>query len=749
MSSAPKPDPSGVPDLSVCEREPIHIPGSIEPNGALLVVQEPELKVIQASANTGLLLGTEAEALLGVPLVDVLQPKSFESIRLLTSSENLDGQRRYLSGIHVRELGRTFDASVHRHEGFLIIEVEPAVAEDTASHPHFYALLTDAVAALDYRLSLAELCQRVATKVRDLTHFDRVMVYQFLEDDTGWVVAEDCRGDMPPYRGLRYPASDIPAQARRLYLLNTLRLKADVNAVRIPLVPALNPITEQPLDMSHCVLRAMSPVHDEYLRNMGVTASMSVSIVRDNRLWGLIACHHTAAKTVPSQLRISCEVLARVFSAHIAAAEEEDKRRRAGTSIEFREQLSDRIRARPDVAKTLLEEGDRLASVIDSEGAAVRIGEEVQLIGVTPSRQAVERIVQWLDSNQQQYLFYTDKLSEQYPSAEAFSDVASGLLSSRIALGSADFILWFRPPAEKVVEWAGNPAKPVQETEFGKRISPRLSFERWKETVGDRSAPWRDYERDFALSLRQIVAEVLLVRKNDEVTRLNHELERSNIELDSFAYAASHDLQEPVRTVRAYAQLLSRRTKLDDQARQLVSVIENGAQRMANLITALLKYGQVGGGTLRERQPVDFEDILRLAKMNLAESARASGAVITHDLLPTVSADADQMTQLMQNLIGNSIKYRRANEPPRVHISASLEDHFWTFSVKDNGEGFQPEEADLIFGAFKRLHGRDVPGTGIGLALCRRIVEHHGGRIWAESNGRGHGAIFWFKLPQP
>jgi signal transduction histidine kinase len=170
---------------------------------------------------------------------------------------------------------------------------------------------------------------------------------------------------------------------------------------------------------------------------------------------------------------------------------------------------------------------------------------------------------------------------------------------------------------------------------------------------------------------------------------------------------------------------------------------------MANLITALLKYGQVGGGTLRERQPVDFEDILRLAKMNLAESARASGAVITHDLLPTVSADADQMTQLMQNLIGNSIKYRRANEPPRVHISASLEDHFWTFSVKDNGEGFQPEEADLIFGAFKRLHGRDVPGTGIGLALCRRIVEHHGGRIWAESNGRGHGAIFWFKLPQP
>lgn len=315
-------------------------------------------------------------------------------------------------------------------------------------------------------------------------------------------------------------------------------------------------------------------------------------------------------------------------------------------------------------------------------------------------------------------------------------------------MGGQDFILWFRPPAVKVVEWGGNPAKPVQETEAGKRISPRLSFERWKETVGDRSEPWRDYQRDFALTLRQTMAEVLLVRKNDEVTRLNHELERSNIELDSFAYAASHDLQEPVRTIRAYAQLLNRRTKLDDEARELVRVIENGASRMGNLISALLTYGQVGGSTLRERKPVNFEDIVRLAIMNLGESIRASAAMITHDPLPTVSADPDQMMQLVQNLVSNSLKYRRPDEPPRVHISATVTDQVWSFSFADNGEGFQPEEADLIFGAFKRLHGRDVPGTGIGLALCRRIVEHHGGRIWAESKGHGHGATFFLTLPQ-
>jgi len=572
-----------------------------------------------------------------------------------------------------------------------------------------------------------------------------------LEDDTGSVAAEDRRSDLTPYLGLRYPASDIPAQARRLYLINTLRLKADVNAVRVPLVPALNPLSGTPLDMSCCILRAMSPVHDEYLRNMGVAASMSVSIVKDDRLWGLIACHHTTAKTVPHQLRISCEVLAGVFAAHIGAAEEEEKRRHAANGIEYLGQLSERLRAEADVFNTLLLGGYRLASIIDAKGAVVCIGGEIALIGATPSHDDVQRLIEWLSGNQQAYLFDTEKLSEEYPASEAFSDIAGGVLSARIAPGAGDFVLWFRPAAVRVVEWGGNPAKPVEETEAGKRISPRLSFERWKETVGDRSEPWQQFQREFALNLRQTIAEVLLVRRNAEITRLNHELERSNIELDAFAYAASHDLQEPVRTVRAYAQLLHRRfgANLEGEARDLLKVIENSASRMGNLISVLLTYGQVGGSSLRDRQAVSLEDVLRLAMMNLAASIGSSSAVITSDKLPTVNADPDQLTQVFQNLIGNSIKYRTPDKPPRIHVTSELEDRFWRISVQDNGEGFNPEEADVIFGAFKRLHGRDIPGTGIGLALCKRIVEHHGGRIRAESKGEGKGAVFSFTLPEP
>ena len=750
MSSSLEQHASAVPDLSVCEREPIHIPGSIEPNGALLVLQEPELRIVQVSANAGRLLGTEAEALLGLELVDVLETNSFEALRARTSSGVLDEKRQYLAGVGVRGAGKTFDASIHRFDGALVLELEPTNTRGNESDPELYASLSDAIAALQGRMTLSELCRRTATYFRSLSGFDRVMVYRFLEDDTGAVIAEDCREDMTPYLGLRYPASDIPPQARRLYLLNKLRLKADVNASRVPLVPPVNPLTGRPLDMSHCVLRAMSPVHDEYLRNMGVAASMSVSILVDGRLWGLIACHHTTAKLIPHPLRISCEVLAGVFSSHIAAAEQNEKLRNAEGLVAYREQLSERLGTRPDVPQVLREEAGRLASIVNSEGAAIAIAGEIALVGATPSREDIQQLLEWLSTNQATHLFYTEKLSEQCPGSERFSDVASGLMSARIALGSRDFILWFRPPAVKVVDWGGNPAKPVQDSEAGKRISPRLSFERWKETIGDRSEPWRDYQREFALGLRQTVAEALLVRKNEEVTRLNDELERSNIELDAFAYAASHDLQEPVRTVRAYAQLLKRRSgdKLDEQARELVTVIENSAARMGNLISALLTYGQVGGSTLRERKPVNFEDVLRLATMNLIESIRFSAAVITNDRLPTIDADPDQMTQVFQNLIGNSIKYRKPEEPPQIHISVTADERLWRFSIQDNGQGFEREEAAAIFGAFKRLHGRDIPGTGIGLALCKRIVEHHGGRIWAESRGSGDGAIFAFTLPR-
>lgn len=751
MKSANYQDSGTIPDLSVCDREPIHIPGSIEPNGVLLALSEPELTITQVSANCEALLQLGADVLLGMPLSDLLEQRTFEAIRQSISTDNLDKKRRYVSGVRLKTPDMTFDGLVHRHRGVLMIELEPSSDESTSgSQPDVYEALTDAVADFNGELSLSELCQRVASHIRRLTGFDRVMVYRFLADDTGSVIAEDIRAGLDPYLGLRYPASDIPAQARRLYLLNTLRLKADVHAAQVPVVPVVNPCTGELLDMTYCVLRAMSPVHVEYLRNMGVSASMSISIVEGERLWGLIACHHTSAKTVPHRVRMSCEVLARIFSARIAAAEAEDSRHHFLDTRSYRNEIAEGLRGRPDILTALREQGDRLASIINSAGIAISLGGDLALIGNTPPREGVQKLVAWLAAHQTEQVFATDKLTNDYPAADSFGGSGSGLLSARITSDSSEFVLWFRPASVQVIRWAGNPSKPVEETEQGRRISPRLSFETWKETVRDRSEPWQDHEREFALTLRQVIAEALLVQRSKDVLRLNTELERSNIELDAFAYAASHDLQEPVRTIRSYAQLLVRRggATLDENSKEFIKVIENGASRMGSLIAALLSYGQVGGNHQRDRKPVNLEDTLHWVLMNLDEAVRTSGFSITHDRLPTIQADPDQMVQLFQNLVGNSIKYRNPGEAPSVHVSAELKDQMWLIGLHDNGQGFEPEQAQVIFRAFKRLHGRDVPGTGIGLALCTRIVEYYGGRIWAESKGKGLGATVWFTLPQ-
>jgi chemotaxis family two-component system sensor kinase Cph1 len=735
--------PSQIPDLTACEREPIHSPGAIEPNGAMLVLGEDALTILQASSNIQPFLKVAPETLLGMRLTHLF---SQEVVHQFVSAIKGDGERRYIAGLRAKS-GVLLDALVHRYKGLLIIEFEPG-SSPIAPGADVFGSLTTAMAELGGRLPLTDLCQRVAVRIRSITGFDRVMVYRFLEDDTGCVVAEDKREDIVPYLGLRYPASDIPAQARRLYLLNTLRLKADVNAPVATLVPSVNPFTGTPLDMTYCVLRAMSPVHVEYLRNMGVASSMSISIVKDHKLWGLIACHHSEAKIVAQPVRITCEVLARVFSSHIAKAEEEGARAHVTTLLALTTRIEERMRKDHDVVAALSLVGDDVAAVIGAQGCAFVIRGETILLGTTPSRVQVEGLSAWLSFNQRDHLFSTERLSAVYANASEFDNVASGLLSVRIALGSPDFVLWFRPSVTHVITWAGDPDKPVEKTDGSERIGPRRSFAKWQQIFHDRSEQWTAIDRTFAAALRPVIAETLFLRMNEEVLRLNLELARSNAELSSFAYSASHDLQEPVRTIRVYAQLVSHRAgpEMEPEARSFLAMIEDAAARMASLITALLSYSQLGGIEKRSRKGVNLEDVFDRVLANLDAQVRQTGAIVTHDTLPVVFNDDDHMVQVLQNLISNALKYR-GEHAPRIHLTALLDNNEWLFCVRDNGQGFDSTKSEFIFEPFKRLHGREVPGNGIGLASCKRIVEISKGRIWAESDGTDQGAKFWFTLP--
>ncbi len=242
----------------------------------------------------------------------------------------------------------------------------------------------------------------------------------------------------------------------------------------------------------------------------------------------------------------------------------------------------------------------------------------------------------------------------------------------------------------------------------------------------------------------------MLSRIEDQDRARGHlitELEHSNRELEQFAYVASHDLQEPLRMVSSYTELLERRygDKLDDKAREFIGYAVDGAVRMQRLINDLLEFSRVStrGKAL---QPVDVTRVLGTVRANLSVAIQDAGALVTNDALPTVMADETQLVQLLQNLIGNAIKFR-GRERPHVHVGAQATATEWVFAVRDNGIGIAPEYFERIFVIFQRLHARDeYPGTGIGLAVCRRILDRHGGRIWVESEP-GHGSTFYFALP--
>ena len=437
--------------------------------------------------------------------------------------------------------------------------------------------------------------------------------------------------------------------------------------------------------------------------------------------------------------------IARVFSFGIAAAEDEDERLRVASVRELTQDMSAILRKAKNVDAAIDQQGESIRSAMRADGLAFYAQGKLSLFGVTPAAERIELLIAWLELNQQEHLLTSERLAFDHPEAAKVADHASGLLSVRIALGGPDFMIWFRSAIVKVIKWAGNPEKPVA---VGERISPRRSFELWKQTVRDSSEAWNDTDRQFARSIRHVIAEILLLRMNEETSRLNVELHRSNLELDAFACSASHDLLEPLRAISAYSQLAMRADRGDTQRiREFLSIVHSNAGRMAALIKNLLAYSEIGGSARAERTPVNLEDVLGWALLNLEELVGESGAIVTHDPLPVIPTNQDHMVQVLQNLISNAIKYRRSGQPPRIHLSAVLEGDSWLFAMRDNGQGFAPEYTKLIFDPFKRLHGREIPGTGIGLAICKRIVELNGGRIWATSDGKDCGATFWYTAP--
>ena len=737
-------------DLSQCEREPIHLLGGIQPHGVLLAFTEPGLRLAMVSANSEALLGRPPRALVGQPLAEVLPPASLAIVTQALAQPTTTGDL-----VRLEAAGRVFTGLVHRSGGLAVLELEPEGAQGSSEEDSL-AAVHRLLSPLTQARGPLGLLQAAADAVRGLIGFDRVMVYRFDADWHGEVVAESLAKGVDGFMGRHFPASDIPAQARALYTRNTLRLIADARARPVPLVPEVLPGVGRPLDLSGAALRSVSPVHLEYLANMGVAASFSISLVKDGQLWGLIACHHSEPRCLSPATRRACDVLARLLALQLGTeergAEAEELARRSSLRARLMERLAEGTHALP---AALSQERELLLTLTGAGGAALLLGETPILVGATPPLSEVVELAFWLADRSVGSAFFTDRLAEAYPPAAAYADVASGLLAVRLDSNPnlPRYALWFRPEVTRTITWAGNPSKAVVPGPGGvPRLHPRASFEAWQETVRGRSTPWTRVDLESAEGFRSGLVGVVL--------RHAAALARSNKELDAFGSIVAHDLKEPLRGIQQYASFFldDHGRTLDGEGRKQIEDMRWLAERTQGLLEGLFEYSRVGHveqawGELDMRELV--EDVLLTVASRLKENRME---VRTPRALPRVECDGVRIRQVWANLLTNAAKYRQEGEPrwvevgfigpgePCTHPARKRPDEY-VFYVRDNGIGIPGQYHEAVFEMFRRLHPARTygGGSGAGLAIARRLVRLHGGELWLES-APGQGSTFFFTL---
>lgn len=748
-------------DLTNYDNEPIHIPGSIQPHGMLFVLKEPQLQIVQISKNTFEFLGIHPDELLNKQLKDFLDSNQIDSITKCLSSdlENINSLNISING---RDKRLIFKGIIHRADGVLILELENTKSEED-NFFSFQNLVKGPIAKMQNASKLQELCQVIVKEVRKVTDFDRVMVYRFDDSGAGTVIAEDKLESLCPYLGLHYPALDIPEQARQLFTLNLLRLIPDVNYQPVDLIPAHNPVTNSPLALSYSVLRSVSPCHIEYLKNMGVAASMVIPLIKNKKLWGLLVCHHqSSAKYVKYDVRNACELLAQVMSLELASKENnEDLDYKIKLNL-IQSKFIESIPRSESFVDSLVNEEFNLLNLVSAEGVAICSDGHLTSIGNTAGEVDIQELIEWVEARIKNNVFYTDSLPNIYPLAEKFKDVASGLLVVDISKIQKNYILWFRPEVIQTVNWGGNPNQLVEVEQDGSlRLSPRKSFELWQEAVRLKSLPWKQCEIDAALELRSAIVGIVL-RKAAELAKINVELERSNSELDAFAYIASHDLKEPLRGIHNYSTFLLEDYSdlLNEDGASKLQTIMRLTQRMEDLIESLLHFSRLG----RVQLSLQKTNLNKLVKtvidiLSISISSATEVDIRIPRPLPSIRCDQIQVSEVFSNLISNAIKYNdKADkwveigfldyENQNIQEDEENPELAIIFYVRDNGLGIREKHLDAIFRIFKRLHAPNKygGGTGAGLTIAKKIVERHGGRIWVEST-YGEGTSFYFTLP--
>lgn len=492
-------------DLTNCDREPIHLLGAVQAYGCLISTSS-DFMINHVSANVEDLLHISPDKAVGGRLMDLFPERTVHDLRTKLQLLNVETKSSRLFGYDVLGDGALFDISVHALDQNYIFEFEPKTNTENREE---MSLVQPLVARVRRTKDVKSACDQAALAIQVISGFDRVMVYKFDEDGTGEVVSEKCRSHMAPFLGLRYPASDIPKQARALYLRSVLRLIADIDGDVSPIVPQTN-VHGTPMDLSLSVTRAVSPIHLEYLRNMGVAASMSVSIIKDGKLWGLFACHHETPRYIDFESRTAIELFAQFFSYELIQKIDIESRLQGKEERRMQDNLMVQLSGGTNLIDGFEIIVDELAGLIANDGVAVFSDGRYASHGEAPDETEFKKLARFLNTAPTGQVFATHNLSALYPDVENFSSDIAGVLAIPISRTPRDYIVFFRREVAKSVKWAGNPTKSVEVGPNGTRLTPRKSFEAWSELVRNTSAQWAESEIHAGESLRISLIEIVL-----------------------------------------------------------------------------------------------------------------------------------------------------------------------------------------------------------------------------------------------
>lgn len=759
MSSVPSPTERGTSQffdaaaLASCTPAALFAPGQVQPYGVLLVLT-PDHIVHQVSANLESLTGLSPAQVLDQPLAALLSPAA--SQRLSTVIAQIEADSSVPGPALELPLGpapaRSFLGQCYPVAGHILLELEPLTAPPAPAILGLHHQLQRAIQHLRQSTSLPDVAHRLATTVKGLTGFDRVMVYRFLDDDHGVVLAEEREADLESYLGLHYPAFDIPPPARELFLRQWVRIIPHVNGVAVPLIPA----DRERVDLGGTSLRAVSPCHLEYLQNMGVAASMSIALVVDQRLWGLVACHHYGPRKVDYECRKTCELLGQLASIELMYQQERELARYQQQVRTIQQELQQALLTEADLLPNLIQpvlsrHAQPLLDLVHATGAAIAIEGHITLLGQTPALAEVHSLLDWLVSHRQDWLYATCALPKVYPPATLFSTLACGLLAVSVRLNQASdksyHILWFRPEQVRTVNWAGQPADAVAVDPSGQvTLHPRGSFARWQETVRHQACPWQPVERAAATEMYNTLMLAVLDFSQAALAAEAERAATANRAKSQFLAKMSHELRTPLNAILGFTQLLRRDATVPAAVQDTLAIVGKSGEHLLALINDVLEMAKIEAGqlTLHSRS-FDLLQLIQGLEDLFALKAMEKGIQLQfhqQGALPRyIRTDEAKLRQILINLVGNAVKF---TDQGRVSFTVSSQPTPnpdvlpLCFQVVDTGPGVPSSDREAIFNAFQQTaSGHHVEGTGLGLTISRQFARLLGGDLTLHSTDAG------------